>query len=158
MPLLILQTFINAAPPVVYDLSRSLEVHQTSMTHHPEKVVGGRRHGLMNKGDTVTWRARHLGRWRTLEVKITEAAAPFFFADEMISGDFKTMRHEHFFEATADGTLMTDRFSFRSPFGVIGKVVDLLFLKAYRHCLLQQRNETIKQIAEGDQRKQFLNT
>lgn len=157
MPLIFLKTFISAAPQVVFDLSRSVDLHKTSMSHHREEITDGTRKGLMNKGDTVTWKARHFWKSRTLKVKLTELDAPTFFADEMLEGEFKRMRHEHEFRPTENGTLMIDHFYFETPFGVIGSFVNILFLKNYMKQLLLERNAVIKDIAEKDQWKQYLN-
>ncbi|RYZ61778.1 MAG: cell division protein [Chitinophagaceae bacterium] len=158
MPLIHLQTFINASPETVFDLSRSVDLHKASMTHHREEIIDGMPAGLMGLGDTVTWKANHLFRSRTLKVKITALNPPEFFADEMIEGDFKQMRHEHAFKAMNGGTLMIDRFLFTAPFGMIGTLVSFLFLKRYMTNLLEQRNQTIKDIAESTQAKQYLHT
>ena len=157
MPVIHLQTFIKAPVNVVFDLSRSVDLHKTSMTHHKEEVIDGVRKGLMNKGDAVTWRAKHLFQIRKLKVAITEMNSPTFFADEMLEGDFKRMRHEHFFEFAAQGTMMIDKFLFESPFGVLGKVVNVIFLEQYMTRLLLERNKEIKRIAENNLWKQYLN-
>lgn len=156
MPLLYLETVINAPQQVVFDLSRSVDLHKASMTHHKEEIIAGVRKGLMNGGDTVTWRAKHLFLYRTLKVKLTECNPPIFFADEMLEGDFKTMRHEHFFKAMNGGTLMIDKFYFESPFGTVGKIFNALFLKGYMNRLLCERNKEVKRIAEGSLHNRFL--
>lgn len=156
MPLLHLETFIKAPAGVVFDLSRSVDLHKTSMQNHNEEIIDGVRQGLMNKGDTVTWRAKHLFRNRTLKVQLTELVAPTFFADEMLKGDFKKMRHEHSFEEVAGGTVMRDHFYFESPFGIAGKIINVLFLREYMKRLLLKRNGEIKRIAETYLYKEFL--
>jgi ligand-binding SRPBCC domain-containing protein len=156
MPLIYLETIINAPQKLVLDLSRSVDLHKASMTHHKEEIIDGVRSGLMHKGDTVTWKAKHLWKSRTLKVKLTELEAPHFFADEMIEGDFKKMRHEHEFKRAAEGTLMVDRFYFETPFGILGKGINLIFLKNYMARLLRERNNKIKQIAENNLAKQYL--
>lgn len=75
----------------------------------------------------------------------------------MQEGDFKKMRHEHHFKKQEGGTLMIDKFYFESPFGILGKFVDSLYLKNYMTRLLQKRNEEIKNIAEANRWKQFVN-
>jgi LmbE family N-acetylglucosaminyl deacetylase len=71
MPTLHLTTFIAASPEVVFDLSRSVEVHKKSMARHKEQAVAGTRYGLMEVEDTVTWKAKHIFKTRILRVKIT---------------------------------------------------------------------------------------
>lgn len=155
MALIHLETFVNASPQTVFDLSRSVDLHQASMTHHREEAIGGKQTGLMEKGDTVTWQARHLFKNRRLKVRITEMQPPVFFADEMEEGDFRMMRHEHHFNPNGDGTMMIDLFCFESPFGPVGKLFDAVFLKGYMKRLLLTRNKEIKRVAEESRRTQL---
>ena len=158
MPLIFLQTIIKAPQETVFDLSRSVDLHKASMTHHREEIIDGIRSGLMMKGDEVTWQAKHLWRSRTLKVKLTGMEAPHFFTDEMVKGDFKKMRHEHEFKRIGEGTLMIDRFYFVTPFGAFGQFVNFLFLKNYMKKLLRERNNIIKRVAESNLWKQYLHT
>lgn len=155
MPVIYLETFIKAPLQVVFDLSRNVDLHKASMYHHNEKIIDGVRTGLMNMGDTVTWKAKHFFRNRTLKVQLTEVRHQFF-VDEMIEGDFKKMRHEHTFKSIAEGTMMIDRFYFETPFGIFGRLINFLILKSYMTRLLQERNGVIKQVAESNKQHQFL--
>lgn len=60
MPLIYLETFIKAPQQIVFDLSRSVDLHKSSMLKHKEEIIDGVSSGLVNKGDTVTWQAKHL--------------------------------------------------------------------------------------------------
>jgi hypothetical protein len=51
---------------------------------------------------------------------------------------------------------MIDRFSFETPFGIFGRIINFLFLKRYMTRLLLERNKVIKQTAENNQQTQFL--
>lgn len=148
MPTITLHTKINAPVEVVFDLARSVDAHRDSMSHTDETVIAGVTSGLMELDDTVTWRAKHLGRYRELTSKITELKFPQFFVDEMVEGDFKSFRHEHRFVQIDSGTIMTDIFEYSSPYGVIGKAADALFLRAYMKSLLSKRNAALKAAAE----------
>jgi len=110
MPTLHLTTFIAASPEVVFDLSRSVEVHKKSMARHKEQAVAGTRYGLMEVEDTVTWKAKHIFKTRILRVKITGMKKGEQFIDEQVDGDSKLMRHEHFFKPCDNGTIMIDLF------------------------------------------------
>lgn len=149
MPVIHLETFIHAETDVVFDLSRSIDLHQVSTAHTEEKVVGGRLSGLMELGESVTWRARHFGMVQQLTSKITALEKPGYFVDEMVQGAFKSFKHEHLFVSRDQGTVMTDIFTYRSPFGILGKVADVLFLKKYMERFLIQRNMVIKEYAES---------
>lgn len=76
MPLIHLSTPIAAPIGIVFDLSRSIDLHQVSTAKTGERAVAGRTSGLIEKGETVTWRARHFGVWQYLTSKITEMESP----------------------------------------------------------------------------------
>ena len=51
------------------------------------------------------------------------------FKDVMLKGAFKSMSHKHIFKQIGNKTTMTDEFEFESPFGPIGKLRTIYFLK-----------------------------
>jgi len=142
-------TIINAPAEVVFDLSRSIDLHLESTKQTGEKAIAGKTSGLIGLGETVTWRAKHFGIWQNLTSKITEFNRPDFFADEMVSGAFKSFRHEHYFIKENGQTLMKDIFSFESPGGILGRLFNWLILKRYMTDLLSERNRVIKAHAEN---------
>ncbi|WP_207497268.1 SRPBCC family protein [Aridibaculum aurantiacum] len=156
MPLIHLTTFIEAPVDLVFDLSRSVDLHTASMKDTDEVAIGGTTTGLLKKGDHVVWQAKHLFKRRQLEISITEMRTSSMFIDEMTRGDFKFMKHEHHFKEVQNGTIMIDLFSFESPFGGLGKLLNYLFLTRYMRQLLVQRNTHIKQYAEGNGWKAIL--
>ena len=150
MPKLHLSTLINAPIELVFDLARSIDLHMLSLEHTNEKAIAGRMTGLVEKGETVTWEAKHLGFTQQLTSQITDVEPHHYFADELKKGIFKDFKHEHFFEKQEDGqTLMKDIFDYTSPLGILGSLADFLFLAKYMTNLLQQRNMALKQIAEN---------
>lgn len=149
MPIIELATHINAPIAKCFDLARSIDMHVDSMQQSGETAVGGRITGLIELGESVTWRAKHFGVWQTLTSKVTEMEYPNYFTDEMVKGAFKAFRHEHYFYAIGNQTLMKDVFMFDAPLGFLGLAADFLFLKNYMRKLLEQRNEVIKQTAEA---------
>ena len=149
MPSIVIETYIHVPIERCFDLSRSVDLHTDSMKHTGEKAIAGRTGGLIDLGETVTWEAKHFGIRQTLTSKITEFDYPNYFVDEMVSGAFKSFRHEHRFVRQGGETQMTDIFSFESPLGLLGRLANVLFLKSYMKRLLQKRNEIIKQVAES---------
>lgn len=145
---LILHTFMAAPAARCFDLARSTELHLESTRHTQESVVAGRRSGLFGLHDEVTWEAVHLGFRQRLHVRITAFDYPHFFEDRMLRGAFRSMRHEHHFTAQKGGTLMTDVFTYETPFGILGRLFDRLYLRRYMRRLLEQRNETLRLHAE----------
>jgi ligand-binding SRPBCC domain-containing protein len=156
MPTIHLTTFIAAPAEVVFDLSRSVDIHKKSMANHREEAVAGTRFGLMETEDTVTWKARHIFKTRILRVKITGMKKAEQFTDEQVDGDFKLMKHDHYFKPCDNGTIMIDLLHFESPYGAVGKWFNALFFTRYMKKLLEQRNRLIKEFAENGKWKQLL--
>lgn len=148
MPVIQLMTTIKAPITTCFDLARSIDLHLQSMEHTKEKAVAGITSGLIGLGETVTWKARHFGIPFQLTSQITAFERPLYFVDEMIQGPFKRLRHVHRFEEQDGYTVMMDMFDFAVPMGVLGKLVDKLFLTRYLTILLQRRNQVIKEKAQ----------
>lgn len=153
MPLIQLTTFIAAPVTTVFDWARSLKLHQQSMQRYGETVVVTTSTGLMELHDEVTWKAKHLMKERFLKTRITGFDAPHYFCDEQVSGDFVSLKHEHFFKPVENGTLKIDHFAFETPYGKIGNLFNYLYLENYMKRLLLERNSEIKKIAEQNKNK-----
>lgn len=156
MPTIHLTTFIAAPSEVVFDLSRHIGLHKESMSHFREDAVAGTRFGLIEKDETVTWRAKHFFRNRLLRVKVTQMKKPEMFVDEQAQGDFKMMKHEHFFKSCDNGTIVIDLFHYESPYGLVGRWFNNLYLTKYLRRLIEHRNHTIKLYAESGGWKKLL--
>ncbi|MFT5725848.1 MAG: ligand-binding SRPBCC domain-containing protein [Bacteroidia bacterium] len=155
-----IQTLLNIQAPIdrVFDLSRSIDLHIISTQQTHERAIAGRTSGLIDLGETVTWRAKHFGIYQTLTSQITNLHRPFSFTDEMVQGIFKSFKHQHKFTNDGIHTLLTDIFDYEAPFGILGHAANVLFLKWYMRRLLERRNNTIKAYAETDMWKAVLKT
>ncbi len=154
----IIRLEIHIAAPIerVFDLARSIDLHMDGAKGTDERVVAGRRSGLIGLGETVTWEARHLGVRQQLESEITAYQHPFMFEDTMLKGVFKSFRHVHSFEQTQAGTLMRDEFYYAAPFGILGELAERIFLTAYLRRFIKEKNAHLKAIAESDAWKKYL--
>ena len=153
MSTIYLNTVIKADIHYVFDLARNIDLHQQSTSNTNEKAIAGRTTGLIEENETVTWRAKHLGVYQNLTTKIVSMEKPVQFIDVMQKGAFKSMRHRHIFKTVNGKTLMTDIFEFESPLGLLGKLLNAVFLKGYLKKFLLKRNEMIKTIAESSTRE-----
>jgi len=156
MPTIKLNTQIKADKKIVFDLSRSIDLHKISTKHTNEEAIGGITSGLISLNETVTWKAKHFGIYQVVTSKITAYNEPIFFSDEMVSGIFKSFKHEHHFKNSTIGTEMIDVFNYTSPLGKLGELIDFLFLKKYMTNLLEKRNQTIKEYAESEKWKEII--
>ncbi|MEM9415261.1 MAG: SRPBCC family protein [Planctomycetota bacterium] len=156
MPTIRIQTEIAAPLERVFDLARSIDAHVDSAGGTGERAVAGRTAGLIGLGETVTWEARHLGARQRLTVKVTRFDRPHLFEDTMVRGVFREMRHTHRFAEADGGTLMTDEFVFTAPLGPLGWLAERLFLTRYMRRFLSERNRVLKELAESDHWRLYL--
>ncbi len=149
MPRLTLATLIHAPIDHCFDLCRDLDVHNKTVAHTKERLVGAKRGGLAELGDVLTFEAVHLGVRQRLTSRIIRMERPFVFADEMLAGAFARLAHVHTFVEVEGGTLMRDALTWTSPLGPLGVMADTLLLKRYMQRFLVVRNRNLKALAEG---------
>lgn len=145
----VLETVIAAAPEAVFAASLDPGLHVRSMAQYGETMIEAPEGGVFREGSTVTWRARHFGipfRLRSLAFDIDR---PRRFCDRQISGPFGDFLHEHVFEEHPQGTLMRDTITFRSPLGLLGRMVDRLFMREYMRRIIAERNAVLTQELAG---------
>lgn len=148
MPVIQYEIHINAPINQCFDLARDVMIHTETTSKTKEKIVGGVQEGLMEEGDTVTWEAIHFGVKQRLTAKIIEMHKPHKFVDVMVKGAFHSFTHTHEFRESEKGTVMKDTFSYQSPFGLLGKLADQLFLERYMSQFIASRSKELKRIAE----------
>jgi ligand-binding SRPBCC domain-containing protein len=152
------ETTLIAAPiERCFDLSRSIDLHMASTGPTGERAVGGRTSGLIALGERVMWKGRHFGVWFHHTSEIDAMTRPTHFRDSMVRGAFASFRHDHYFAASNETTVMRDVMQFAAPFGPIGLIAEYAVLRAYMRHFLRQRNAMIKRIAESKDWQQYLN-
>ena len=156
MPILTIETMLDAPRERAFDLARSIDLHVATQSAHHEQAVAGVTTGLIGPEQEVTWRARHFGLSLTLTSRIVQFDRPRHFRDSMVRGPFKRFDHDHFFEKRGAGTLMRDVFDFNSPFSILGKLIDGLILRRRMERLLCERNQILKRVSESDEWERYL--
>ncbi|NYF25971.1 SRPBCC family protein [Sporosarcina sp. JAI121] len=151
MPLIEHQEFIQASIERCFDLARDVDIHTRTTESTKEKAVGGVTTGLLSAGDSVTWEAVHFGIKQRLTAKITIMNRPYIFEDIMVQGAFHSFTHIHEFVEKDTGTLMIDRFQYKSPYGPIGVIADKLFLESYMRKFIVNRAQALRRIAESEE-------
>ena len=149
MPVIHVETSINAPIERTFDLMRDVEAHTHSTSGTRERPVGGKTRGLLDAGDEVTWEAVHLGIKQQLTVRVTRCERPHVLEDSMVRGAFKSFTHLHTFHERNGATVMVDDFAYTSPLGPFGRLADKLVLERYMRRFLVARAQTLKQMAEA---------
>ena len=130
MGAIVVETLIAAPAPVCFDAARDVGAHVESARFSRERVVPpGRTEGLLELGDSVTFEGMHFGVRKRFTVKIVEMDPPRTFVDELVKSAFRSMRHVHEFVPVEGGTLMRDTLTWVSPFGLLGRIADRLFVE-----------------------------
>ncbi|MEN2400217.1 SRPBCC family protein [Flavobacterium sp. MC2016-06] len=143
-----LTTKIKASKQIVFDTARDIDLHQKSVATSNEKAIAGVTSGLINQGETVTWRGKHFGFYLTHKTRITKMDLYDYFLDEMEEGKFKTFKHQHFFEEENGVIIMKDHMQYETPYGIFGELFDILFLEKHLTNFLLERNKILKETAE----------
>lgn len=71
--------------------------------------------------------------------EITHVEPNKFFVDEQRFGPYRMWHHEHHFEEKENGILMTDRVSYKIPFGFLGHIAQKLFVKKQLKTIFEYR-------------------
>jgi len=82
----------------------------------------------------------------TWVTEITHVKKNEFFVDEQRVGPYKIWHHQHLFREEKNGVLMTDIVSYKLPFGIIGRLLNLLFIKNKLNHIFNYRYDKMNEI------------
>ena len=81
--------------------------------------------------------------WMT---EITHVKENEYFVDEQRFGPYALWHHTHLFKAVDGGVEMTDVVNYKMPFGFIGELAHLLFVKKQIEGIFDYRNQRLTSI------------
>lgn len=87
-----------------------------------------------------------LGIKTTWVTEITHIKENEYFVDEQRIGPYTMWHHEHFLEATSEGTLMSDIVSYQPPMGILGNIANSLFIKRKLNEIFDYRTKVLYQL------------
>jgi len=94
----------------------------------------------MYTGQIITYKVAPFPGLKTNWVtEITHVTDQSFFVDEQRFGPYRMWHHEHHFEVQGKGVLMTDRVSYKLPFGIFGQIAHGLFVKSQLRQIFEYR-------------------
>ena len=148
MTVITLFTEIQTTIEEAFLLSLDIDFHKKTASQTQEEAIAGVTSGIINYNETVTWRGKHFGVFLTHTSQITAYDAPHYFVDEMTKGHFKSFKHQHFFEQEGNYVKMKDIITYKTPFGVFGKLFDTLILRKHMTDFIKNRNVHLKRTLE----------
>lgn len=78
--------------------------------------------------------------------EISFVAEKSYFIDEQRFGPYAFWHHKHFFEATPEGTKMTDVVHYSLPLGFVGKIMNAIFVKNKLKSIFDYRTKAVNQL------------
>lgn len=87
----------------------------------------------------------------TWVTEITQISEKKYFIDEQRAGPYKLWHHEHHFREIESGIEMTDILYYKLPFGLIGKIINKLFVKRKVNSIFDYREKVLKNLFDKEQ-------
>ena len=101
----------------------------------------------MYPGQIISYKVAALPRLKTNWVtEITHVVENKFFVDEQRFGPYAMWHHEHHFEENDKGILMTDKVSYKIPFGPLGHIAQSLFVKKQLKTIFEYRVKSLEEM------------
>lgn len=97
----------------------------------------------MNVGRLIDYAIKIVGinfHWRTI---ITDYDKNNSFVDEQLKGPYAFWHHKHSFLASGDGTQINDVVHYSLPFGILGRIAHVLFVKKMLYRIFNHRQSVI---------------
>ncbi len=106
--------------------------------------------GTPGPGYEVRLTVRFLGlipmHWH---VRITEHVPPVRMTDVQVSGPFRSWKQIRLLRSVPDGTELTDVVEYEVPFGVLGHIADVLFIRRQIRSMFAYRQAATKRLLES---------
>ena len=84
-----------------------------------------------------------LSTWLT---EITYVQKPNYFVDEQLQGPYTWWHHQHHFEEITGGVKMKDVVSYSIPLGIIGRLMNYLFIHREINRIFEHRKKVLSQL------------
>lgn len=142
------QIYIDRPPETVFAFHADISNHpRTCPPEQREQILHGAGQPL-HDGTRILFRAKHGGRWRTLEAEIAEWDPPKGFVSRQMHGPFRSWTHRHTFRPFQRGTLLTDQIEYRVPYGLFGLLANRLWLGRHLDRFFTYRQQAAKRLLE----------
>jgi len=150
-------TSVHAPIERCFALSTRIELVQRTLGMN---LIGGVTTGHVTADSRVIWRGWKFGLLTEHHTLITGFDPPHngiaCFEDSQERGRFASFRHEHFFRQRGGETELEDHVHFTLPFGPLGRLAARFIVGPHIRKLARQRFAMIKQLAEGEGWREWL--
>lgn len=136
---------INASLPDVWHFfSQAGNLMDITPAYMNFVVTSPPHQGDVYPGQVITYKVSPLlGIPLSWMTEITHVEPLRMFVDEQRYGPYKLWHHQHLFEETPDGVLMTDIVHYQLPLWVLGNIAHTLFVKKQLNTIFDFRKEAV---------------
>jgi hypothetical protein len=149
-------THIKAPIERCFDLTRSIDFHKLSINPVKEESVAGCTSGLIGPNQHALMQSRLWGLRFSTELKITKFNPPFFLSYEIADSNFHSAVHDYYFYDISEETVMVNHFYYKPKWGLIGELINILFLEKYISRIITKRNDLLREYAETEKWRKIL--
>lgn len=111
------------------------------------KITSDLGSGKMYPGQIINYIVKPIAgipmRWTT---EITHVDDGKYFVDQQRFGPYAMWHHQHWFESTERGVLMTDIVNYAIPLGILGRIANSLIVKSKLQEIFDYRTVKVKEI------------
>ncbi len=101
----------------------------------------------MYAGQLIEYKIKALPFYSTTWLtEITHVDRPRFFVDEQRKGPYTMWHHQHSFEEIEGGIKMSDTISYSIPLGILGQLMNYLFIHAEINRIFAHRRAVLTQL------------
>lgn len=139
---------ITASPESVFEFHT--DPQNLSKITPPLLTVRATPNGDVGVGQTISVDVRAMGviRQQWL-VWVSRFERPFVLVDEMLRGPFTTWKQTRIIRSHHHGATLTDVVEYTVPFGVLGRIADVLFIRMAVRLMFRQRQRATQQLLAG---------
>jgi ligand-binding SRPBCC domain-containing protein len=81
--------------------------------------------------------------------EITQVKEKEYFIDNQLTGPYKFWNHQHFFKEIPGGVEMTDILHYAAPFGPLGRISEVFFIRKKVREIFEYRETAMRQLFPG---------
>lgn len=124
-------TLLKSSPELVWDyFSTPLNLNDITPPNMSFEILTDLRGVKMYAGMVIHYKVRPFMnipmKWTT---EITHCTEGKYFVDEQRFGPYAFWHHQHIFETTEDGVLMTDIVSYAVGYGILGRIMNFIYIR-----------------------------
>lgn len=106
----------------------------------------------MYEGQIIEYRVEFLRGVRSLWLtEIAHVREGAYFVDEQRMGPYRFWYHEHFFASEPGGTKMADRVAYAIPFGLMGDLLNAVWISRRLENIFNYRRQKIVELFGGNE-------